>query len=57
MVNANESFILRILYSSVWKNVGITKDGVIIAFLDAFNTFMVLWYACLCFLVSVIGQG
>lgn len=48
-MNTNQTFILRFLYSSVWKNVGITKDDLIIRFLDAFNIVLPL-FVCLALL-------
>ena len=54
MINANQTFLLRFLYSSVWKNVGITKDGIILTFLNAINITFVLAYAGLCYQVSCL---
>ena len=52
LMHPNQTFILRFLYSSVWKNVGITKDDLIIRFLDVFNVVLPLFVSLVLFQAS-----
>ena len=53
MLIGNQTFLLRFLYSSVWRNVGISHDDFILAFVDTFNTATVIIYAAVCYQVSL----